>query len=74
VLPRLDAGEMELVRSQLEVLEGRHELVEEDGEPGLELLAAKGVEPSMMGRGLAEAREAFLAAAAAGRAAARALS
>ena len=73
VLPRLGAQEMDLVRSQLAVLGERHDLVEEDGRPGLDLLAARGLRPTTMGRGVDEAPEAFLAAAAAGRAAGRAL-
>jgi len=73
VLPRLGAQEMDRIRGQLAVLGGRHELVEEDGHPGLELLAARGLRPTTMGRGISEAPEGFLAAAAAGSAAARAL-
>ena len=72
VLPRLDADRMEVLWRQLETLEGRHELIEERGEAGLALLAAKGIEPSTMGRLPRDGPEPFLAAAAAGRAAARA--
>ncbi len=73
VLPRLGAEEMDLVRRQLAALGDRHELVEEDGRPGLELLESLRLWPATMGRGIGEVPEAFLAASAAGAAAARAL-
>ena len=43
-----------------------HEVVFADGRPGLELLEARGVSPTTMGRAMDESPEAFLAAAAAG--------
>jgi hypothetical protein len=51
-------------------LDERHEVVEADGGPGLELLAAREIRPTSMGRGLDEIPELFLAASAAGRIAA----
>ncbi|HZJ50716.1 MAG TPA: DUF3866 family protein [Actinomycetota bacterium] len=72
VLPRLGAQEMDLVRRQLAALGERHDLIEEDGHPGLDLLLDSGVEVTTMGRSISEAPEGFLAAAA-GSAAARAL-
>jgi hypothetical protein len=50
----------------------KHIVVRADGRPGLELLTSKGIEPSSMGRPMNDARELFLAAAAAGRAAVQA--
>jgi hypothetical protein len=73
VMPRLGEQEMDLVRHQLKALGGRHDLIEEDGDPGVELLAAGGLRPTTMGRDMSEAPETFLAAAAAGSAAARTL-
>ncbi|HZA20451.1 MAG TPA: DUF3866 family protein [Actinomycetota bacterium] len=51
-------------------LDERHEVVEADGGPGLELLAARGIRPMSMGRTMEEIPELFLASAAAGRIAA----
>ena len=73
VLPALPSEEMDLVRRQLATFGERHDLIEEDGHPGLELLLSSGLEVTTMGRSMRDAPEAFLAAAAAGRAAARAL-
>jgi Protein of unknown function (DUF3866) len=47
-------------------LEDRHHLVEATGQPALDLLADRGIEPESMGRGVAEDPEFFLAAGAAG--------
>lgn len=49
----------------------KHDVVEADGEAGLALLVARGVEPASMGRPLDEVKELFLAAAAAGNIAGR---
>ena len=51
-------------------LDERHEIVEADGRPGLELLVSRGMRPVSMGRGMDEIPELFLASAAAGRIAA----
>lgn len=47
-------------------LEDRHQLVEVSGQPALDLLAERGIEPESMGRGAAEDPAFFLAAGAAG--------
>jgi Protein of unknown function (DUF3866) len=47
-------------------LEDRYQLVEVDGRPALEELAARGIEPRSMGRGVEEDPAFFLAAGAAG--------
>jgi uncharacterized protein DUF3866 len=47
-------------------LEERHQLVEVNGRPALELLAERGIEPESMGRKAREDPEFFLAAGAAG--------
>ncbi|CAN5693745.1 DUF3866 family protein [soil metagenome] len=73
VVPRLGEEEMDLIRRQLAALGDRHDLTEEDGRPGLQLLESLMLRPTTMGRGLSESPEAFLAAAAAGRAAGRGL-
>jgi len=73
VLPTLPSEEMDLIRRQLATLGGRHDFVEEDGRPGLELLESLRLRPTTMGRGTKEAPEAFLAGAAAGSGASRAL-
>jgi hypothetical protein len=51
-------------------LDERHEIVEADGKPGLELLASRGIRPTSMGRRVEEIPEFFLASTAAGRIAA----
>ncbi|TDA69998.1 MAG: DUF3866 family protein [Clostridia bacterium] len=73
VLPRLDGEKAAVLRYQLEEsgLASRHLVVEEDGAPGLELLAESSVPVTTMGRGLEEEREFFLASTAAGQVAAR---
>src|SRR5437870_5247089 len=52
-------------------LEQRHQLVEVNGKPGLDLLAERGIEPESMGRGPGDDPAFFLAPAAAGVLAAR---
>jgi hypothetical protein len=47
-------------------LEERHQLVEVNGRPALDLLAEHGIEPESMGRGLDDDPVFFLAAGAAG--------
>jgi hypothetical protein len=47
-------------------LEDRHQLVEANGQPALDLLARHGIEPQSMGRKVADDPEFFLAAGAAG--------
>lgn len=47
-------------------VEERHDIVTAPGEPGVELLRTKGLDPSSMGRSMSQAPELFLAAAAAG--------
>lgn len=47
-------------------LEGRHQVVEATGQPALDLLAARGLEPESMGRGVGDDPAFFLAAGAAG--------
>jgi hypothetical protein len=47
-------------------LDARHQLVEVNGQPALDLLAENGIEPESMGRKVAEDPEFFLAAGAAG--------
>lgn len=71
-VPVLEPRHAAVVRAQLEEagLAARHELVEVDGTPGVELLRARGVTPSSMGRSFEDALELHLAAAAAGRLAA----
>jgi hypothetical protein len=56
------------VRQQLTAggLDERHDVVEADGAPGVDLMTARGVMPSSMGRRLDDTPEVFLAAAAAG--------
>jgi hypothetical protein len=44
----------------------RHQLVEVTGQPALDLLSDRGIEPSSMGRGVSDDPEFFLAAGAAG--------
>lgn len=73
VLPRLDGEKAAVLRWQLEEhgLLSRHLVVEEDGTPGLELLAESGLRVTTMGRGPEDEREFFLASTAAGQVAAR---
>jgi hypothetical protein len=68
VLPVLPKDQMTLVREQLSTsgIDERHEVVEADGAPGVELLKEKGLDPSSMGRPMSQAPDLFLAAAAAG--------
>jgi hypothetical protein len=47
-------------------LDERHQLVEVNGQPALDVLAEHGIEPASMGRGVAEDPEYFLAAGSAG--------
>jgi hypothetical protein len=63
-----DEGRREIVWNSLRGagLEDRHQLVEVNGQPALDLLAEHGIEPQSMGRGVAEDPEFFLAAGAAG--------
>lgn len=72
VLPDLDTDYAAAIHEQLRAagISERHHVVWADGEPGLGCLSATGVAPSSMGRPLAEVRELFLAASAAGRVAA----
>jgi hypothetical protein len=72
VLPELPAEQAAEAMRRVEAsgLDERHELVTVDGQPGLDLLLATGVEVSSMGRTPAEIPELWLAAAAAGRVAA----
>jgi hypothetical protein len=67
-VPSLEGDRRETVWEAIRAagLEDRHQVVEVVGEPGLELLAERNVEAETMGRRLAEEREFFLAAAAAG--------
>lgn len=69
VVPELPADYADAIQEQLQKagIEDNHQIVSRDGEPGLDLLAEKGLEPASMGRPLDEVRELFLAAAAAGR-------
>lgn len=73
VVPQLPPDYAESIQEQLRQagVDDKHEIVTADGEPGLALLAERMIEPSSMGRSLDEVRELFLAAAAAGQAAAR---
>jgi hypothetical protein len=54
-------------------LADRHDIVEVDGTPGIELLGDRAIEPATMGRPMSTATEHFLAASAAGRVAAQAV-
>jgi hypothetical protein len=67
-VPRLEVERADRVTKNLESsgLVDIHDVVVGDGEPGLELLRARGVEPSSMGRGPADDPDFWLAAAAAG--------
>jgi hypothetical protein len=67
-LPRLEVSRAERVTNDLESsgLVDQHDIVMGDGEPGVELLRAREVEPSSMGRGPADDPDFWLAAAAAG--------
>jgi Protein of unknown function (DUF3866) len=74
VLPELAGDYLAEINGQLEAagISSKHDVVTAAGEPGLALLDAKGIKPASMGRPLEQVRELFLAAAAAGRAAAQA--
>ncbi len=73
VLPRLEEKKLLPLREQLTEsgISGRHEVVIEEGETGLEELRRLDIKVSSMGRSVDEDREFFLAAAAAGAAAAK---
>lgn len=73
VIPELPEDYALAIEEQLAEagIPGKHEVVTEDGRPGLTLLMASGIEPSSMGRPLEDVEELFLAAGAAGRVAAR---
>jgi hypothetical protein len=75
VLPALGDDRLEELRAQLENagLGSRHEITMADGRPGMELMMARGVAVSTMGRPASDVPELFLAAAAAGRVAAERL-
>ncbi len=72
VLPRLTGSKGELVKRQVSVLhdKGIHLVVEGDGQAGLDLLDGLGLRVTTMGRTVQEDLEFFLAASAAGEAAA----
>ncbi len=72
-LPRLPAAQARLVRDQIAScgLEARHDVVEADGRPGMDLLRETGIDVRSMGRGPYEDEALWLAAAAAGALAAR---
>ena len=74
VLPELPDDYATAIRTQLEEagIDRDHDVVTADGRPGLDLMRARGIQPTSMGRALADVEELFLAAAAAGRAAAQA--
>ena len=73
VVPALPEEQSERVREQLVSagVAARHDVVIEDGSPALELLAARGLHPRSMGRSVDDDPAPWLAAGAAGRAAAR---
>ena len=73
VVPVLESEREETVLRQLsdEGIDRRHDIVTADGAEGLALLSDRGIEPTSMGRTVAEIPELFLAAAAAGAVAAR---
>jgi len=75
VMPEMADDRARQVREKLEAADipTRHEVVTENGEAGLAELAERGVEVKSMGRAVADDREFFLAAAAAGEYAARLL-
>ncbi|MFN2389182.1 MAG: DUF3866 family protein [Actinomycetota bacterium] len=72
VMPKLDPARRDVTLRQLDDAGvcSRHEVVFADGRPGIELLRARGLRPTSMGRSIDDAPEPFLAAAAAGRVAA----
>jgi hypothetical protein len=67
-VPHLEEERGKAVRDQLAAagLGTRHEIVEAEGTPGLELLRSRNIDVTSMGRSLQETPELFLAAAAAG--------
>jgi Protein of unknown function (DUF3866) len=75
VIPFLEEVQREEVLAALSSsgVAGRHAIVEAEGGPGLDFLERRGVVASSMGRGVTDTPELFLAAAAAGRVAARRL-
>lgn len=72
VVPKLPPEHSSAIDAQLAAagITEKHTVVTADGEPGLALLAARGIEPTSMGRALKDVRELFLAASAAGHVAA----
>lgn len=74
-VPELTGERTTTLQRQLadEGVSSRHEITVVDGGPGVELLVGKGLRPSSMGRAFQDVPELFLAAAAAGRAAAEML-
>lgn len=68
VLPDLPGVPGDVLRDQVARtgIEARHDVVEADGRPGVELLKSRGIDPATMGRKLSHSPEPFLAAAAAG--------
>jgi Protein of unknown function (DUF3866) len=72
VVPELSVDHQSAIAEQLALagIDDKHEVVTADGGPGLALLTERGIEPTSMGRSLADVRELFLAGAAAGRVAA----
>ena len=72
VLPELEAPALASIRDQVAAGGlGRHDVVVADGAAGVDLLERTGVRPKSMGRSATEVPELWLAAAAAGRVAAR---
>ncbi|MGH2755995.1 MAG: DUF3866 family protein [Actinomycetota bacterium] len=71
-VPELPPDRLERVLAQLHDsgVAARHDLMTVDGGPGLRLLGAKGLRPTSMGRSVDDVPELFVAAAAAGAAAA----
>jgi hypothetical protein len=73
VLPRLEEKKLLFLQEQLRDggISALHEVIMEEGEAGLEELRRLGIEVTSMGRGIEDDREFFLAASAAGTAAAK---
>ncbi len=68
VLPDLPGVPGDVLRNQCQAhgIDARHDVVEADGHPGVDLLKQKGLDPATMGRTLSHSPEPFLSAAAAG--------
>jgi hypothetical protein len=68
VVPKLPRAMQEYIADQLKLsrIAAKHQVVEWDGDPGLEALRAYDLQPTTMGRGIDEDREFFLSACAAG--------